>query len=108
MENPITKTFTITASPKLIKRLERFLALIHFSSNWGHSGIFGMPLDGDGSDRIQVEPIDKNLRPGVDRVTGYGFGIELAMDHGFSGDHLSKDDKRRRPFYFDNGNARSW
>ena len=112
MEKPITKTFTITASPKLIKRLERFFALIHFSSNWGHSGLFGMYVDGDGADRINVSPLDKTLRPGVNKVTNWGYGVELAMDGGFSGAHLEKEydrpHKRKTPFFSDNGEERNY
>ena len=106
LEKPITKTFTITASPRLIKRIERFFALIHFSSNWGHSGLFGMYVDGDGPDCINVEPLDKTLRSGVDRVTGWGFGVEIAGDGGFYGAHLEKNDGRRLPFFDDDGKER--
>jgi len=49
-----TKTFTITASPSVHRRLERFLAFLHY--NAGHSTIFGMQFDGDGQDRVVMDP----------------------------------------------------
>lgn len=49
-----TRTYTITASPDVLRRFERFLALLHY--NAGHSAIFGLQFDGDGRDRLTVDP----------------------------------------------------
>jgi hypothetical protein len=51
----ITKTFTITTNnQETMDTFERFLCFLHY--NGGHSGIFGMEFDGDGSDRLKVDP----------------------------------------------------
>ncbi len=55
-----TKTFTITTSPKLMKRIERFLALLHFNSSFGHSATFAMSLDGDGCEKVKVSDLEKH------------------------------------------------
>ena len=49
-----TRTYTLTASPDVLRRVERFLALLHY--NAGHSAIFGLQFDGDGRDRLAVDP----------------------------------------------------
>jgi hypothetical protein len=55
MNKKITKTFTITTSnQETMDKFERFLCFLHY--NGGHSGIFGMAFDGDGSDRMKIEP----------------------------------------------------
>lgn len=73
-----TKTYAITASPEVHRRLERFLALLHY--NAGHSGVFGMHFDGDGRDRLVVDPPpDPDLRLPAQRIGGVTEGIEYAM-----------------------------
>lgn len=70
----ITKTFEITATPDVMKRFERFLALMHY--NGGHSATFGMPFDGDGSDVLKTNPPPENNE---DRKYIGGFGPELEI-----------------------------
>ena len=53
----VVKTFTVTAEPKVMKRFERLLAMMHFCSSWAHTSYFGMPLDGDGPDRFSVAEV---------------------------------------------------
>jgi len=73
----ISRTFTIETSPAVMERIERFLALLHHNSNFGHSGLFAMPLDGDGDDKVSVFP-----KPGfaheVDACAGIGGDVEIA------------------------------
>jgi hypothetical protein len=90
-----TKTFTITTSPAIMRRIERFLALLHFASNWGHSGIFGMPLDGDGSEKVKVDPIDRRLAHEVDAIGGVGYDIEIARDDSYSGYAINRERRSR-------------
>lgn len=83
----VTKTFTISASPDVMRRFERFLAFFHY--NGGHSGIFGMPFDGDGSDRMRIEPpppllVDENNYSEVGKIGGTGLELEIANDNGYS------------------------
>lgn len=85
-----TKTFTITAGPALMRRIERFLALLHFNSSFGHSAIFAMPLDGDGSEKVKIEPIDRRLAHEVDAIGGVGYHVELARDDSYSGYMLDR------------------
>lgn len=93
MSKTETKVFTITASPDLIRRVERFLALLHFNSRFGHSGIFGMELDGDGHEKVTVEPIDARLAHEVDAIGGVGYGIELARDNSYAGKQINRDSR---------------
>lgn len=51
--NP-TKTFTITANPEMMLKIERFLAWLHFNTAWGHSATIAIDCDGDGSDEVTV------------------------------------------------------
>lgn len=97
-----TRTYTITASPSVLARFERLLALFHFASGWGHSGCFGMSLDGDGPERLQVEPEPRQYRKGVGEISNVGYDVELATDRGFAG--LFEDsDRMRRWRYSDDG-----
>ena len=88
-----TKIFTITTSPDLMKRIERFLALLHFNSGFGHSGLFGMFLDGDGCEKVEVSDLDRNLRYEVEAIGGVGYHIEIAGSEGYGGRFV--DSKRK-------------
>lgn len=92
-----TKTFTITTSPTLMRRIEKFFALLHFNSSFGHSGIFGMPLDGDGSEKVKIRPINRELLHQVDLIGGVGYDVELVGDIGYTG--LFKDKNKRTDWY---------
>jgi hypothetical protein len=87
----VTKTFTVTASSdEVMKRFERFLALLHFNSGFGHSGTFGMPLDGDGSEKISVDELKAKYHKGslpheVELIAGAGYSVELAHTNGYGG-----------------------
>lgn len=79
MKTPVTKTFTITADPHTMKRFEKFLCFFHY--NGGHSGLFGMYFDGDGSDRLKVDPApDKGTRDYA-RISYSGQDIEIANEN---------------------------
>ena len=56
--NKITKTLTITSDPTTMKNLEKLLSQLHFNSHWGHSGCFGMYMDGDGGATFDIEGFD--------------------------------------------------
>ena len=86
-----TQIFEITTSPSVMKRLERFLALLHFNSGFGHSGTFAMALDGDGQENVQVKGIDNNLSYEVDAIGGVGYDVEIARDNSYSGVFTNKD-----------------
>ncbi len=81
----VSKTFAITTSKEVMGRLERFFALLHYNSNFGHSSIFGMCLDGDGRDKVVVSDVDANLAPEVNAIGGVGYHVELAGDTDYSG-----------------------
>lgn len=80
MDNLITETFTISASPDVMKRFRRFLALLHCNSTWGHSATFCMPLDGDGSDRFKIKDfkVDDVVASDVQLIGSVGFTAEVA------------------------------
>lgn len=93
MKDKITRIFEITTSPNLMKRLERFLALLHFNGKFGHSGLFGMSLDGDGSEDITVNDIDPDLSKDVNAIGGVGYHVEIARDNSYGGRFF---DRKRR------------
>jgi hypothetical protein len=82
----VTKTFKITASSDMImKRFENFLGFLHF--NGGHSGLFAMSFDGDGSDRLTCDP-EPQITIGegkkeADSVAGSD--VEIANEDGYQG-----------------------
>lgn len=83
-KEPITKTFKITTSPRLMRTFERFLAFFHY--NAGHSGTFAMEFDGDGSDTLKVDPApNKDYGKEVSLIGGVGFEVELARPDAYSG-----------------------
>ena len=90
-----TMVFSVQASPRILRRFHRLLALLHYSSSFGHSGIFGMPLDGDGNDEISVEPRPPHQHE-VDAVGSVGYDVELATDVGYSG--LFKNHQKECPW----------
>lgn len=51
----ITKTFTCTGSVEFIERLDRHIAFIAWLGAVGHSTTAGIPVDGDGADRLVVK-----------------------------------------------------
>lgn len=85
-----TKQFSITASPDVMRRIERFLALLHFSSSFGHSGVFAMALDGGGSEKVRVDPIDKRLAREIDLIGSVGYDVELARENSYGGRFIDK------------------
>jgi len=96
-----TKTFTVTATEEVMARFERFLALLHYNSSFGHTSLFAMHLDGDGSDRLQVKEIDGNLAHEVDAIGGVGYNVEIAGNKKYYGVFI--DHEKGAPWY--TGNA---
>ena len=92
-----TRTYEITNSPEELNKFERFLALLHYNSSFGHSGIFAMPFDGDGSDVFKVKGLDRQLQYEVDCINSVGYDIEIAYGQTYSG--LFIDRKRKSNFY---------
>ena len=79
----IKRTFEIETSPEVMERLERFFALLHHNSNFGHSGTFAMPLDGDGDDKVTIDPAPR-FKCDVDLTGGIGGDVEIAYNNCFS------------------------
>ena len=77
--NRVKKTFEIETSPAVMERIERFLSLLHHNSNFGHSGLFAMPLDGDGADKVVVTPKPEFAHE-VDLCGGIGGDVEIAQN----------------------------
>lgn len=75
----VKKTFEIETSPEVMERIGRFLALLHHNSNFGHSGLFAMPLDGDGDDKVVVTPTPVYAHE-VELCGGIGGDVEIAMN----------------------------
>ena len=78
------KTYEIEAPEYIHIRFERLLAMLHWNGRFGHSGLFAMPLDGDGADKITVDP-EPSYRLEAELIGGVGYGVEIAYDHCFGG-----------------------
>lgn len=97
----VTKTFTVTASDETVmQRFERFLMLLQVNGNIGHSGKFGMPLDGDGPERIDVAEFKSRSARGslpfeVEAINGAGYDVVLAFDNSYSGIYRDRDRESR-------------
>jgi hypothetical protein len=55
-DTQVTKTFTFTCGEEFMLRLEQHLAQIAQMGSQGHSALVGFSVDGDGSDRLKIEP----------------------------------------------------
>lgn len=75
--NKVTKSFTITANSDVMDRFEKFLCFFHY--NGGHSGLFAMPFDGDGSDTFKVDPPPIGNRD-WSRISDAGCDVEIAKN----------------------------
>lgn len=51
-----TREYKVTGSPELLDRFEGLLSQLHYAGAVGHTGTFGMDLDGDGPERLTIEP----------------------------------------------------
>jgi len=97
--NKITKTFTITAPEDVMLRFERFLGFFHY--NGGHSGLFAMEFDGDGSDFMKVSPEpprDKNSKDGYSdrgKLSGLGADVEVAAEDWYDAYMINRDHQYR-------------
>jgi len=84
-----TKIFTIMAPSKIMRRLERFFALLNWYSNNNESTICAMSLDAKGSECIRVENIFNNqLQHEVKAISLCNFDINIAYDDSYSGGEL--------------------
>ena len=95
--NKETKVFEITTDSKIMRRFERFLALLHFNSGFGHSGLFAMALDCDGPEKVEIKNLDEQLSYEVDAIASVGYGVEIARDNSYSGVFL---DKKRESIWY--------
>lgn len=83
IDKKITRTFEIETSEEVMRRIERFLALLHHNSNWGHSGIFAMNLDGDGDDHVKITPTPLHKEE-VQAIAYIGHDVEIAGSNGYT------------------------
>jgi len=86
-----TKTFTVTATPEIMKRFERFMAMLHYNSCFGHSAHFAMFLDGDGWDKFELKEVDKSLKNEVDAIGCVGRDCEIACTDKYMARSFKRD-----------------
>jgi hypothetical protein len=73
MKGMNTRTYTVTGSPLLLDKLEALLAQMSYNCHIGHSSYFGMFVDGDGADVIDVDEIDTRSYPRLRGVSPRDF-----------------------------------
>jgi hypothetical protein len=92
----VKQTFTVTAPEDVMARFMRLLWMMQYSSSIGHSAYFGMPLDGDGSDRFYVQEIvdlpqeTKHAMAQQYEEANMSGGVELAFDGSFGSRKLAE------------------
>lgn len=96
-----TRMYTITGDKGTLERFEGLMNLLHWASAFGHSGRFGIPLDGDGQALFEIEsPRD---RQAASDVFGVGYDVELGLDKNFSGVFIDRKRKSKWNFPRDSG-----
>jgi hypothetical protein len=90
-DKKVTKTFTVTATPGVMRRFERFMALLHYNAGFGHSAHFAMFLDGDGWDKFELAEVDKRLKNEVDVIGCVGRDVEIACTDKYIARSFRKD-----------------
>lgn len=90
------RTYTINAPREVLERFERFMTILNFSGNAGHSGTFAMAFDGDGSEFFNTDFDNRDdYINGAMKISGVGYHVEIATRNGFTGRDLDfeKDPK---------------
>ena len=88
-----TRTYKITGDKETLDRFEGLLNLLHWAAAFGHTGKFGMPLDGDGCASFERE--DPGDRQAANDILGAGYDVELAFDDSFSGFFMNRNRKNK-------------
>lgn len=73
----VERTFVVTGSQDSVDRIAAFLGMLQFNGAIGHSGMFGLGWDGDGSDQVQIQGIEAELKQYAD---GYGACASYGSD----------------------------
>lgn len=90
------KTYDIETSPMMHERIERFFAMLHHNSRSGHSGLFAMPLDGDGPEKVSISPVPR-FNYEAELIGGVGYHVEIAYDKSYGG--WFADTKKASPWH---------
>ena len=75
----IEATITLKGDAEKVNRVLALLGMIERNGNAGHSGIFGIAWDGDGSDQVQFEglkEVRKANAEGYSKCSDYGSYVE--------------------------------
>ena len=89
----VETTIVLKGTQEAIDQVEKILSLLIFAGNVGHSGIFGVGFDGDGSHRLDaVKGVDpKKYSKIAQELCSYGGDVEVinSADSGcvYSGKH---------------------
>ena len=80
----VTQTLSITGSVECVERIKALLGLLQLNGAWGHSGVFGIWWDGDGSDQVDITGVGFNTSDYVDMANAlhYGGDVECVGENG--------------------------
>ncbi len=77
------RTVVLKGSQECVDRVATFLGMLVYNGNIGHSGVFGLGWDGDGSDKLDVDGIDDAVnKDGYAACGAYGGDVEVMGDSG--------------------------
>lgn len=75
----VERTFVVKGSKDVVDRIAAFLGMLQFNGNIGHSGMFALGWDGDGSDKAQISGIEEDIKrfqKGYSECASYGGDVE--------------------------------
>ena len=85
-EKEETRTYTLTAVPSVLRRIERLFALMAKCGRWGASRSFSLWFDGDGADRLEIQrSVVRNFDGGAAKAIESGYGVIYVNGPGFLG-----------------------
>jgi hypothetical protein len=80
--NQVSVNLTIEGGAECVDRLLSLIGMLQYNGNVGHSGIFAIPWDGDGADRIKVKGDLPNYVDAWSEASSYGGYAEMVGNNG--------------------------
>ncbi len=94
----VERTLVISGSQDSVDRIAAFLGMLQFNGAIGHSGMFALGWDGDGSDQVQIQGIEEELKrfkDGYAACASYGSDVEWMSALGSFGVARIKQDSNK-------------
>jgi hypothetical protein len=83
-DDKVSVDIKLTGNKACVERVLSLFGMIQFNGNVGHSGVFGISWDGDGSDKIKVEGPIPDHKEAWNATSSYGGYVEMMGEGGKS------------------------